>query len=56
MLSVGVYPQVSLKNARLRREEIREQVALGIDPSVVRKAEKRARCKYTRAGSNVHVC
>jgi hypothetical protein len=40
MLSVGVYPQISLKNARGRREAIREQVALGIDPSGVRKAEK----------------
>jgi integrase len=49
MLSVGVYPQISLKNARARREAIREQVALGIDPSGVRKAEKRARANTFEA-------
>ena len=42
MLSLGVYPEVSLKRARERRDEIRRQVADGIDPSAVRKAEKRA--------------
>src|SRR5262245_55921169 len=49
MLSVGVYPQISLKNARARRESIRGQVALGIDPSGVRKAEKRARANTFEA-------
>lgn len=43
MLSVGVYPEVSLKDARQRREEIRRQVAGKIDPSEGRKAERRAR-------------
>jgi integrase len=43
MLSVGVYPEVSLKDARQRREEIRRQVASKVDPSEGRKAEKRAR-------------
>ena len=39
-LSLGVYPDVSLKEARNRREEFRQQVANGIDPSEVRKVEK----------------
>ncbi|MBN2056792.1 DUF4102 domain-containing protein [bacterium] len=32
-LSLGVYPDVSLKQARERREECRRLVAEGIDPS-----------------------
>lgn len=42
-ISLGVYPDVGLKDARDRRDEARKQVANGIDPSLVRKAEKRAR-------------
>jgi hypothetical protein len=41
-LSLGVYPEVSLKQARERRETLRQQLADGIDPGSVRKAEKRA--------------
>lgn len=39
-LSLGVYPDVSLKLARERRDSSRKQVAEGIDPSELRKAEK----------------
>lgn len=39
-LSVGIYPDVSLKLARERRDNARKQVAEGIDPSDTRKAEK----------------
>lgn len=39
-LSLGVYPDVSLKLARERRDNSRRQVADGIDPSALRKAEK----------------
>ena len=39
-LSLGTYPDVSLKRARQHREETRALVAEGIDPSVVRKAEQ----------------
>jgi integrase len=39
-LSVGVYPDVSLKAARERGTAIREQVANGIDPSAQRQEEK----------------
>lgn len=42
LLSLGVYPDVSLKQARERCEEVRRLVAAGQDPSVARQAEKRA--------------
>ncbi|MBF0583713.1 MAG: integrase arm-type DNA-binding domain-containing protein [Magnetococcales bacterium] len=40
MLSVGVYPDVSLKQARERRDEARRLLAEGIDPGEHRKATK----------------
>ncbi len=43
LLSLGVYPDVSLKIARERREEARRSVADGIDPSAERAAQKLAR-------------
>lgn len=43
LLSLGVYPMVSLKGARRRRDEARVQLAQGIDPGAVRKAQKAAR-------------
>lgn len=39
-ISLGVYPEVSLKQARARRDEARRLVADGVDPSAERKAEK----------------
>ncbi len=39
-LSLGVFPDVSLKDARERRDEARKLVANGIDPSEYRKAQK----------------
>jgi integrase len=39
-LSVGLYPEVSLPDARSRRAELRGQVANAIDPSQQRKAER----------------
>ena len=41
-LSLGVYPEVSLKDARGRREEARKLLANDVDPSAARKAEKAA--------------
>jgi integrase len=41
-ISLGVYPEVSLKEARERRDESRKLVADGIDPSENRKATKAA--------------
>ena len=43
LLSLGVYPEVGLKQARAKRDEARKQLAAGIDPSVARKAAKAAR-------------
>lgn len=39
-LSLGVYPEVSLKDARDRRDDARKQITGGIDPGVERKAAK----------------
>lgn len=43
LLALGTYPEVSLADARQRRDEARRQVAAGIDPGQVRKAQKAAR-------------
>ncbi|MBS0569650.1 MAG: tyrosine-type recombinase/integrase [Proteobacteria bacterium] len=40
MLSLGVYPQISLVVARKRRDEARSLLQSGLDPSLQRKAEK----------------
>lgn len=42
-LSLGVYPDVNLKDARNRRDEARKLLANGTDPSENRKAQKSAR-------------
>lgn len=42
-ISLGVYPEVSLSQAREKRDECRRQLASGIDPGVARKAQKAAR-------------
>lgn len=40
-LALGVYPTVSLAEAREKREEARKLLAKGVDPSAVKKQEKR---------------
>ena len=52
-LSLGVYPDVSLKMARDRRDDARRLVAGGIDPSEQRKAQKAARAE--RAANSFEV-
>ena len=42
-LALGVYPEVSLANARERRKKARELLADGIDPSTAKKADKQAK-------------
>lgn len=42
LLSLGIYPEITLKEARNRRDTYRRQVAEGIDPSDLRKAEKQS--------------
>lgn len=49
MLSLGTYPDVPLKLARVRRDEARAQVAAGNDPSEARKAGKVARAAKAEA-------
>lgn len=41
-ISLGCYPEVSLKEARERRDEARALVAKGIDPRAHRREERRA--------------
>lgn len=42
-LALGVYPDVSLADARERRDEARKLLAQGVDPSAQRRAERAAR-------------
>ncbi|WP_019675880.1 tyrosine-type recombinase/integrase [Arsukibacterium perlucidum] len=42
LLAIGVYPDVSLKDARLAKDEARRQLAQGIDPSAEKQARKLA--------------
>lgn len=41
LLSIGSYPEISLADARKKRDEARSLVANGLDPSGEKKAEKR---------------
>lgn len=43
-LGVGSYPEVGLAAARARRDDVRRQLAAGIDPGEQRKAVKAAGC------------
>jgi len=52
-LSLGVYPDVSLKDARQRRDDARKLLANDIDPAENRKAVKAARVE--RAGNSFEV-
>jgi len=45
LLSLGIYPDVGLKEARERRDEARKQLAAGIDPGENRKAVKAAKAE-----------
>ncbi|MEX9841040.1 tyrosine-type recombinase/integrase [Providencia rettgeri] len=47
MISLGIYPVVTLNEARAKRDEARKQVANGINPSEARKAEKAATINQT---------
>jgi hypothetical protein len=47
LISLGTYPEIPLLEARQRRDEARKQVANGIDPRAVRKAQKQAETEET---------
>lgn len=53
LLSLGVYPDVGLREARARRDEARRLLADGINPSENRKAKKSARAE--RAANSFEV-
>ncbi len=46
-IAFGAYPEISLLDARQRRDEARRQLANGIDPGAVRKAQKQANVQET---------
>jgi integrase len=49
LLSLGAYPDVTLKRAREKRDDMRKVIADGIDPSARRKAERGARAETFEA-------
>lgn len=49
LLALGTYPEVTLADARQRRDDARKLVANGVDPSEAKKAQKAAR---QEAGEN----
>ncbi len=53
LLSLGIFPDVGLKEARERRDEARKQLAADVDPSEHRKAVKSA--KSLRAANSFEV-
>ena len=46
LLALGKYPDVPLQEARKRHIEAREQLAQGIDPSALKKAQKAAGAEW----------
>ncbi|BFG72103.1 tyrosine-type recombinase/integrase [Paraburkholderia terrae] len=53
LLALGAYPEVSLKDARQRRDDARKELAKGVDPGATRKAEKAS--KLGRAANSFEV-
>jgi len=47
LLALGSYPEISLLDARQKRDEARRQLSKGIDPGAVRKAQKQANIQET---------
>ncbi|MCY4641905.1 MAG: Arm DNA-binding domain-containing protein, partial [Gammaproteobacteria bacterium] len=56
LISLGTYPDVSLKDARERREAARRQIANQLDPSELRKLEKAARVESVSNSFEVVAC
>lgn len=42
LLALGIYPEISLADARRRRDDARRNLAAGVDPGAIRKAQKAA--------------
>ena len=47
LLAFGSYPEISLQDARQKRDEARKQLANKIDPGAVRKAQKQVKTEST---------
>jgi integrase len=47
LLSLGTYPEISLADARERRDKARKQIAHGVDPGSFRKAQKQSGTEET---------
>ncbi len=47
LLALGTYPEISLQDARQRREEARKLLANNADPGAVRKAQKQSKIEDT---------
>jgi integrase len=47
LLALGAYPEISLLDARQRRDEARRQLANGFDPGEIRKAQKQSTIQET---------
>jgi len=47
LLALGKYPEISLSDARRKRDEARSQLAHGTDPGAARKAQKQAETSET---------
>jgi hypothetical protein len=45
LLAFGTYPEISLLDARQRRDDARKLLANGVDPGAVRKAQKQAKSR-----------
>lgn len=54
-ISLGVYPEISLKVARERRDEAKRLLANGIDPSEHRKALKAQAVRLQTNGTDVAI-
>ena len=50
-LAIGVYPEVSLSDARARRSAARELLELGIDPAAAKQGRKRKTAHACRYGT-----
>jgi integrase len=53
LLACGSYPEISLLTARKRRDEARSQLAHGIDPGAVRRAQKQAKTATTETFESI---
>jgi integrase len=53
VIAIGVYPSITLSDARKRREDAKKLLANGVDPSEIKKAQKAATVAETENGFEV---